>query len=217
MLVDDHPLFRRGLASLLASYDERFDVVCEASDVTEALKLAKSTPVELILLDNHLPGVRGVDAIMSFKELDPELKIVMMTVSDDENDLSRALKSGADGYLLKTSDSEQLADTLSRVMAGESVISPQMMNKLVDSMRYQNASASEQNSPEKLADRLSPREREIVQLIGKGYSNKLIARELNIADTTVKIHIQHIFKKLELSSRLQVALFASSAGLQTAG
>ena len=81
MLVDDHPLFRRGLASLLASYDERFDVVCEASDVTEALKLAKSTPVELILLDNHLPGVRGVDAIMLFKELDPELKIVMMTVS----------------------------------------------------------------------------------------------------------------------------------------
>lgn len=217
MLVDDHPLFRRGLASLLASYDERFDVVCEASDVTEALKLAKSTPVELILLDNHLPGVRGVDAIMSFKELDPELKIVMMTVSDDEDDLSQALKSGADGYLLKTSDSEQLADTLSRVIAGESVISPQMMNKLVDSMRYQNASASEQNSPEKLADRLSPREREIVQLIAKGYSNKLIARELNIAETTVKIHIQHIFKKLELSSRLQVALFASSAGLQTAG
>jgi two-component system nitrate/nitrite response regulator NarL len=115
MLVDDHPLFRRGLASLLASYDERFDVVCEASDVTEALKLAKSTPVELILLDNHLPGVRGVDAIMLFKELDPELKIVMMTVSDDEDDLSQALKSGADGYLLKTSDSEQLADTLSRV------------------------------------------------------------------------------------------------------
>jgi len=217
MLVDDHPLFRRGLASLLASYDERFDVVCEASDVTEALKLAKSTPVELILLDNHLPGVRGVDAIMLFKELDPELKIVMMTVSDDEDDLSQALKSGADGYLLKTSDSEQLADTLSRVIAGESVISPQMMNKLVDSMRNQNASPSEQNSPEKLADRLSPREREIVQLIAKGYSNKLIARELNIAETTVKIHIQHIFKKLELSSRLQVALFASSAGLQTAG
>ena len=217
MWVDDHPLFRRGLASLLASYDERFDVVCEASDVTEALKLAKSTPVELILLDNHLPGVRGVDAIMLFKELDPELKIVMMTVSDDEDDLSQALKSGADGYLLKTSDSEQLADTLSRVIAGESVISPQMMNKLVDSMRNQNASPSEQNSPEKLADRLSPREREIVQLIAKGYSNKLIARELNIAETTVKIHIQHIFKKLELSSRLQVALFASSAGLQTAG
>jgi two-component system nitrate/nitrite response regulator NarL len=91
------------------------------------------------------------------------------------------------------------------------------MNKLVDSMRNQNASPSEQNSPEKLADRLSPREREIVQLIAKGYSNKLIARELNIAETTVKIHIQHIFKKLELSSRLQVALFASSAGLQTAG
>jgi two-component system nitrate/nitrite response regulator NarL len=216
MLVDDHPLFRRGLVSLL-SYDERFDVVCEAGDVIEALQLAKSTSVDLILLDNHLPGVRGVDAIASFKELDPELKVVMMTVSDDEDDLAKALKSGAEGYLLKTADSEQLGDTLSRVMAGESVISPQMMNKLVASMRHQDAPTSEQNDPARLAERLSPREREIVQLIAKGHSNKLIARELDIAETTVKIHVQHVFKKLELSSRLQVALFASSSGLQTAG
>ena len=215
MVVDDHPLFRRGLVSLL-SYDQQFHVACEAGDVSEALQLAKSTPVELILLDNHLPGVRGVDAIASFKELDPEVKVVMLTVSDDEEDLAKALKSGADGYLLKTSDSEQLSDTLSRVMAGESVISPQMMSKLVASLRHQDAPPGDQNDPARLAERLSPREREIVQLIAKGLSNKLIARELDIAETTVKIHVQHIFKKLELSSRLQVALFASSAGLQTA-
>ncbi len=216
MVVDDHPLFRRGLVSLL-SYDQQFHVACEAGDVSEALQLAQSTPVELILLDNHLPGVRGVDAIASFKELDPEVKVVMLTVSDDEEDLAKALKSGADGYLLKTSDSEQLSETLSRVMAGESVISPQMMSKLVASLRHQDAPSGDQNDPARLAERLSPREREIVQLIAKGLSNKLIARELDIAETTVKIHVQHIFKKLELSSRLQVALFASSAGLQPAG
>ena len=216
MVVDDHPLFRRGLVSLL-SYDERFHVACEAGDVNEALQLAKSTPVALILLDNHLPGVRGVDAIASFKEIDPEVKVVMLTVSEDEDDLAKALKSGADGYLLKTADAEQLADTLWRVMAGESVISPQMMSKLVASMRHPNVPVSDPGGPANLADRLSPREREIVQLIAKGLSNKLIARELDIAETTVKIHVQHVFRKLELSSRLQVALFAASAGLQPTG
>ena len=215
MVVDDHPLFRRGLVSLL-SYDERFHVACEAGDVNEALQLAKSTPVELVLLDNHLPGVRGVDAIASFKEIDPELKVVMLTVSEDEEDLAKALKSGADGYLLKTADSDQLSETLHRVMAGESVISPQMMSKLVAALRHQDTPASEQSDPVSLASRLSPREREIVQLIAKGFSNKLIARELDIAETTVKIHVQHIFKKLELSSRLQVALFATTAGIQPA-
>lgn len=213
MVVDDHPLFRRGLVSLL-SFDDRFEVVCEAGDVSEALQLAKSTPVELILLDNHLPGVHGVDAIASFKEINPEFKVVMLTVSEDEDDLAKAIKSGADGYLLKTSDSELLSETLCRVMAGESVISPQIMHKLVAALRNQDAPS--QADPASLAERLSPREREIVQLIAKGLSNKLIARELDIAETTVKIHIQHVFKKLALNSRVQVALFATSAGLQPA-
>jgi two-component system nitrate/nitrite response regulator NarL len=210
MVVDDHPLFRRGLVSLL-SYDERFHVACEAGDVSEALQMARSMPLELILLDNHLPGVRGVDAIASFKEIDPDVKVVMLTVSEDEDDLAKALKSGADGYLLKTADSEQLADTLSRVIAGESVVSPQMMGKLVASMRQSNLRSVNTTGPANLAERLSPREREIVQLIAKGLSNKLIARELDIAETTVKIHVQNVFKKLELSSRVQVALFAVCA------
>ncbi len=213
--VDDHPLFRRGLVSLL-SYDERFAVTGEAGDVNEALQQVKATPVDLVLLDNHLPGVRGVDAIASFKEIDPELKVVMLTVSEDEDDLAKALKSGADGYLLKTADSEQLADTLSRVLAGESVISPQMISKLVGALRHQEVADTGQREQPGLVDRLSPRELEIVTLIAKGLSNKLIARELDIAETTVKIHVQHVFKKLELSSRVQVALFAAAAGLQPA-
>ena len=211
MVVDDHPLFRRGLVSLL-SYDERFHVVCEAGDVSEALRLVRSMSVELVLLDNHLPGARGVDSIASFKELEPTLKVVMLTVSEDEDDLAKALKSGADGYLLKTADSEQLSETLHRIMEGESVISPQMMNKLVATLRHQDRHSSEQSYRSK-TERLSPREHEIVLLIAKGLSNKLIARELDIAETTVKIHVQHVFKKLELSSRVQVALFAASGGL----
>lgn len=211
MVVDDHPLFRRGLVSLL-SYDERFHVVCEAGDVSEALRLVRSMSVELVLLDNHLPGARGVDSIASFKELEPTLKVVMLTVSEDEDDLAKALKSGADGYLLKTADSEQLSETLHRIMEGESVISPQMMNKLVATLRHQDRPSSEQSYRSK-TERLSPREHEIVLLIAKGLSNKLIARELDIAETTVKIHVQHVFKKLELSSRVQVALFAASGGL----
>jgi two-component system, NarL family, nitrate/nitrite response regulator NarL len=214
MVVDDHPLFRRGLVSLL-SYDERFHVVCEAGDVSEALRLVRSMSVELVLLDNHLPGVRGVDSIASFKELEPTLKVVMLTVSEDEDDLAKALKSGADGYLLKTADSEQLSETLHRIMEGESVISPQMMNKLVATLRHQDRPSSEQSYRSK-TERLSPREHEIVLLIAKGLSNKLIARELDIAETTVKIHVQHVFKKLELSSRVQVALFAASGGLPPA-
>ncbi|MEK0428814.1 MAG: Transcriptional regulatory protein DegU [Pseudomonadota bacterium] len=214
MVVDDHPLFRRGLVSLL-SYDQRFHVVCEAGDVSEALRLVRSMSVELVLLDNHLPGVRGVDAIASFKELDPTLKVVMLTVSEDEDDLAKALKSGADGYLLKTADSEQLSETLHRIMEGESVISPQMMNKLVATLRHQGRPSGEQSDRSK-TERLSPREHEIVLLIAKGLSNKLIARELDIAETTVKIHVQHVFKKLELSSRVQVALFAASGGLPPA-
>jgi len=214
MVVDDHPLFRRGLVSLL-SYDQRFHVVCEAGDVSEALRLVRSMSVELVLLDNHLPGVRGVDSIASFKELEPTLKVVMLTVSEDEDDLAKALKSGADGYLLKTADSEQLSETLHRIMEGESVISPQMMNKLVATLRHQDRPSSEQSYRSK-TERLSPREHEIVLLIAKGLSNKLIARELDIAETTVKIHVQHVFKKLELSSRVQVALFAASGGLPPA-
>jgi two-component system nitrate/nitrite response regulator NarL len=220
LVVDDHPLFRRGLIALL-SQDDRFEIVGEAGDVGEALRVLAKTQPDLLLLDNHLPGVKGVDAIASLKSDRPNLRILMLTVSEDEEDLSKALQSGADGYLLKTSESDQLCDALVKVHEGHSVISPSMLNKLVSTMRHPanpTADAVGVMSLSKVAaiqslDKLSPREKDIFLLIAKSLSNKQIARDLDIAETTVKIHIQHIFKKLDLTSRVQIAVFAATHGL----
>ncbi len=218
LLVDDHTLFRRGLKALL-SQDDRFEVCGEAGDAGEALRCLQHQQPDVILLDNHLPGVRGVDAIPALKEAAPATRILMLTVSENENDLSAALQAGADGYLLKTVESEQLADTILKVMDGESVISPEMMTKLVAVFRTRPASpttpaASAPLSPPPPAatasELLSPREREILRLIARGDSNKLIARALDIAETTVKIHVQHILRKLGLSSRVQAAVYATN-------
>lgn len=215
LVVDDHTLFRRGLIALL-SQDDRFEIAGEAGDVSEALRVLPLVRPDLVLLDNHLPGVKGVDAIPSFKESQPELRVMMLTVSEDEEDLSRALQAGADGYLLKTSESDQLCNAIVKVNDGQSMISPQMMGKLVAALRGQGAPARPVEPPPAsphALDKLSPREREILLLISKGQSNKQIARELDIAETTVKIHVQHIFKKLDLSSRVQVAVLATSLGI----
>lgn len=224
LLIDDHTLFRRGLRALLEQ-DERFAVSAEAGDVGEALRCLAQQRPDVILLDNHLPGVRGVDAIPALKEAAPAARVLMLTVSENENDLAAALQAGADGYLLKTVESDQLADTIVKVVEGESVISPEMLTKLVSVFRSRPAAApvgAPASAPMPLeppreaapsADLLSPREREILLLIARGDSNKLIARELDIAETTVKIHVQHILRKLGLSSRVQAAVYATSRGL----
>ncbi|MFM7005453.1 MAG: response regulator [Limnohabitans sp.] len=219
LVVDDHPLFRRGLISLL-SQDERFSVVGEAGDIGEALRiLSTAIPIpDVMLLDNHLPGVKGVDAIPSLKQSYENLRILMLTVSEDEDDLAKALQNGADGYLLKTSESDQLCSAIVMVNEGQSVVSPDMMNKLISALRQPSVQevkeiAQPVTNPLNILNSLSPREREIFLLIAKSLSNKQIARDLDIAETTVKIHIQHIFKKLELTSRVQIAVFAATHGL----
>ena len=219
MVVDDHTLFRRGLVALLTQ-DDRFAVLHEAADAGEALRCVQRDRPDLILLDNHLPGVRGVDAIAGFKEVAPEVKILMLTVSENEQDLSAALKAGADGYLLKTINAEDLSDSILKVLEGESVISPEMTTKLVAAFRTQPpaaekaaGSAPAPESPAEGLGILSARELETLALIARGASNKVIARELDIAETTVKIHVQHILRKLNLSSRVQAAVYAASHGI----
>jgi two-component system nitrate/nitrite response regulator NarL len=220
LLVDDHNLFRRGLRALLEQ-DDRFEVCAEAGDVGEAMRRLVQCRPDVILLDNHLPGVHGVDAIPSFKEAAPEARILMLTVSENETDLARALQAGADGYLLKTVESDQLCDAIVKVLEGESIISPEMMTKLVSVFRAKpvdRAGLTRPDPPEARSDsptlaNLSPREREILLLIARGDSNKLIARELDIAETTVKIHVQHILRKLGLSSRVQAAVYATTQGM----
>ncbi len=223
LVVDDHSLFRRGLTALL-SQDPRFEVSCEAGDVGEALRcLARQRP-DVILLDNHLPGVLGVDAIPALREAAPGTRVLMLTVSENEADLVAALKAGADGYLLKTVESHHLCEAIVKVMDGESVVSPEMTTKLVSALRSQPAANGNGNgngngnddgvaAPAATADAelasLSTRELEILHLIARGDSNKHIARQLDIAETTVKIHVQHILRKLHLTSRVQAAVFAA--------
>ncbi len=210
LVVDDHTLFRRGLIALLAG-DARFQVVAEAGDANEAHQCAATTQPDVILLDNHMPGVRGIDALAGFKAVAPAARVLMLTVSEDERDLAAGLRGGARGYLLKTMDSEMLVSAIQRTMAGESVVSPEMTSKLVSAFQAgQGAAAAPAPAPAIDADpihSLSPREREILSLIAKGASNKEVARDLSIAEATVKIHVQHILRKLNLSSRVQAAVY----------
>lgn len=227
LVVDDHNLFRRGLIALLAQ-DSRFSVAGEAADASEAQRSASRLQPDVILLDNHLPGVSGIDAIGGLKAAAPQARVVMLTVSENEEDLAAGLRAGADGYLLKTIDTEELANSIARIWDGDSVISPEMMGKLVGLLRASPGQAAaaavapaEAQAPAPARARvagndpihsLSPREGEILRLIAHGASNKLIARELDIAETTVKIHVQHILRKLELSNRVHAAVYATERG-----
>ena len=207
LVVDDHTLFRRGLVALLAS-DANLRVVGEAADAGEAVRRAAELQPDLILLDNHLPGATGIQSLPGLKEAAPQAKVVLLTVSEDEQDLQAALRGGAAGYLLKTIDGELLSQAIHRIMGGEPVISPEMTGKLVAA--FQQPSPT-QASGDPMAQ-LSAREQQVLQEISRGASNKEIARSLNIAETTVKIHVQHILRKLGLSSRVQAAVFASRTG-----
>ncbi|MGA0610944.1 response regulator [Caldimonas sp. KR1-144] len=211
MVVDDHTLFRRGLTALLVS-DGRFEVVAEAGDAAKAQQLAAQLRPQVMLLDNHLPGARGVDALPDLLRAAPGMRILMLTMSEDERDLADAMRAGASGYLLKTSDSDELGDAIERAARGQSSVSAAMTAKLAAAFQF-TAAASAQAEPAVPAhaiDSLSAREREILELIAAGRSNKEIARELAIAETTVKIHVQHILRKLQLSSRVQAAVVAAT-------
>ncbi len=215
LVVDDHTLFRRGLTALLAR-DPRLAVVGDAADAGEALRRAQELAPDLVLLDNHLPGVNGVDALPALLEAVPGVRVVMLTVSEDEQDLAAALRGGASGYLLKTIEGDALVAAILRAMRGEPVVAPEMTGKLVAAYRDAAGGASATPAAAPAAspiDQLSPREQEILRGIARGASNKEIGRSLGIAETTVKIHVQHVLRKLDVASRVQAAVIASAHGL----
>jgi two-component system nitrate/nitrite response regulator NarL len=227
LVVDDHTLFRRGLTALL-SRDPQLRVIADAADAGEALRRAQELQPDVVLLDNHLPGVRGVDALPALREAAPQARVLMLTVSEDEADLAAALRGGACGYLLKTMEGDALTAAIHRVMRGESVVADEMTGKLINAFRdaggagaANSAAGPEGNSPaaEEAAAAaaspltlLSPREQEILRSIARGASNKEIARELGIAETTVKIHVQHVLRKLGVSTRVHAAVMATERG-----
>ena len=214
LVVDDHTLFRRGLTALL-SREPGFEVVGDAADAGQAQRRAQELQPDLILLDNHLPGVRGIDALPALREAAPQTRVLMLTVSEDEQDLSAALQAGAAGYMLKTVEGEALTSAIQRVMRGDHVVATEMTSKLVSALKG-GAPASAPAAPTPAAallGSLSPRERDILRGIARGASNKEIGQDLGIAETTVKIHVQHVLRKLDVSTRVQAAVLATNAGV----
>lgn len=210
LLVDDHGLFRSGIKSLLKRSDE-FEVVGEAADGLEGAKRAKQLQPDVVLLDLHMPGVGGQDALKLILEDVPGTQVLMLTVSEDSEDLLATLHAGATGYLLKNIEAETLIDAIRMASRGEPVVSPLMMGKLLASRGGGRLAAPAPQGDAEL-DKLTPRERDILACVAKEQSNKQIARSLDVAESTVKIHVQSILKKLHLSSRVQAAVFAVERG-----
>lgn len=206
LIIDDHTLFRSGI-KLLLERQTGFEVVGEASDGLEGVKRAKQFKPDVVLLDLHMPVTNGLVTIPLLREEAPKAEIIMLTVSEGADDLLEALRAGARGYLLKNIETDFLLDSIRRVANGESVMSAQMAGKLAEAMRVPQKTATLSN-PEKL----TPREREIIVMLATGASNKEIARQLDLAESTVKIHVQGILRKLNLASRVQAAVYAIEHG-----
>jgi two-component system, NarL family, nitrate/nitrite response regulator NarL len=211
LLVDDHTLFRSGIRLLLQRHPE-FAVVGEAADGVEGIKRAQQLKPQVILLDLNMPGMSGVETLQLLLQDCPDSAVVMLTVSEDAHDLSVALKAGASGYLLKNIDADYLTRAIRRAAAGETVVAEAMTAKLVAQLH----GASDAPVASEI-DKLTPREKEILACLARGESNKLIARSLDLAESTVKIHVQNVLKKLKLSSRVQAAVFAVEHRLMGTG
>ena len=200
MLIDDHPLLRKGLKQLLALEDD-LEVIAEASSGAEAIPVATELDPDLIILDLNMQGMDGIATLKKLRDEGVTSRIVMLTVSDADEDVVNAISNGADGYLLKDSDPEILLEHIKRALSGKMVLSEAVTQVLATALRRPTVKApAELNS-------LTNREHEILSFIAKGLSNKLIARELNISDGTVKVHVKHLLKKLGLRSRVEAAVW----------
>jgi len=208
LLVDDHTLFRSGIRSLLQRNSE-FTVVGEASDGVEGIKRAKQLRPDVVLLDLNMPGMSGLETLQLLLQDCPNIAVILLTVSEEAEDLTAALQAGARGYLIKNIDADYLIRAIRRAAEGESVLAETMTTKLVAHLQ----GGAPKAEPPSDIDKLTPREKEILACLARGESNKIIARTLDVAESTVKIHVQNILKKLNLSSRVQAAVYAVGHGM----
>ncbi|WP_299767904.1 two-component system response regulator NarL [uncultured Pseudoteredinibacter sp.] len=199
MLVDDHPLLRKGLRQLL-EFEEDLAVIAEASNGKEAIALATDEEPDLIILDLNMQGMDGLETLRALREAGVSSRIVMLTVSDSDEDVVLAISYGADGYLLKDMPPEEILEKIREAAVGKMAISESLTQVLASAIRGNKSKTN-------LLAKLTSREHEILKLIAKGLSNKLIGRELDITDGTVKVHVKHILKKLELKSRVEAAVW----------
>ncbi|MCU0840848.1 MAG: response regulator [Thiobacillaceae bacterium] len=200
ILVDDHTLFRKGLAELLER-DGAMRVVAMTGNPGEVQPLLRQHNPDALLMDLNMPGIDGISLMQQLKGEGFGLPILILTVSEAEDDLARALRAGANGYLLKSMEPDEVVDAVQRAVKGETAVAPAMTAKLVNLLDAKNSATS-------LLDTLTQREREILTHLAKGESNKAIARQLDISYDTVKLHVRHILAKLNLSSRVEAAVFA---------
>jgi len=211
LLIDDHALFRSGVAQLIGA-DPDLKLVAQAGSGEEGLVLARDVDPDLILIDLNMKGMSGLDTLRALKAGKVRSCCVMLTVSDDEADVVEALKHGADGYLLKDLEPEDLCDRLKSAVRGNVVLAEGVANIIARSMRLADPTGSVPDSPAAVDDarmkELTDREREILGHIAAGLSNKQIARVLGISDGTVKVHIKNLLRKLGAHSRLEAALLA---------
>jgi two-component system, NarL family, nitrate/nitrite response regulator NarL len=201
IIVDDHPLFRRGLTQLLGTLP-RFNLLGEASCGKDGIELVKSMRPDLLLLDLNMKDMSGLDVLRELKSSDLDTRIVMITVSDQAEDLLAALRAGADGYLLKDMEPEQMLENLQSVADGRIIVSEALTHMLAVALRQQKRP----ENPEEAG--LTEQELRILERIANGKSNKLIGKELDIAEGTVKVHVKHILRKLNLRSRVEAAVWS---------
>lgn len=212
LLIDDHTLFRSGVKLLLQRQPD-FEVVDEASDGVEGVKRAKQHQPDVILLDLNMPGLSGLETLQLLVQDVPSAHVVILTVSEDAEELTTALRDGACGFLVKNIDAETLVAGIRKAAAGEPVIAESMTAKWIASLRAPAAALTPAAHASVDPDQLTPREHDIVRALARGASNKEIAREFDVAESTVKIHVQNVLKKLNLSSRVQIAVYAVERGL----
>ncbi|MDP2170836.1 MAG: two-component system response regulator NarL [Rhodocyclaceae bacterium] len=201
LVIDDHPLLRRGVCQLLALV-EGFTVVGEAASGREGIELAKQLDPDLILLDLNMKGINGLETLRTMRDMGVDARIIMLTVSNAPEDLLAAIRAGSDGYILKDNDPDNILKMICDAMQGQNVISPELASLLATALREESESESRNRAT------LTERESDILRCLAAGMSNKLIARELDIMESTVKVHVRNLFKKLKFRSRVEAAVWA---------
>ncbi len=209
LLVDDHTLFRAGLCDLLTR--RKIKVVAAVGSGSEGLIEAAKAELDIILLDMRMPEMDGISVLKKLKEAHPDLPVAMLTTSSDESDLVGALRNGAQGYLLKDMEPDDLVVALREIIAGKTVVAPDLAPVLASAVQGDNQKEEEKDDPFAV---LTPREFEILTLLAEGQSNKVIARNLGISDGTVKLHVKAILRKLNISSRITAAVMAVEHGVK---
>jgi len=204
LVVDDHPLFRKGVAQLLAM-EPSIEVVGEAGNGAQALALVEQHEPDLILLDLNLKAESGLDILAALKADDPSRRVVMLTVSDAAEDLIGAIRAGADGYLLKDMEPEQLLDRVRAALGGETVIGEALAARLAGALRQEAQDAASRVRRD--LSLLTEREQQVLRCLADGQSNKRIARTLSITEGTVKVHVKNLLKKLSFRSRVEAAVW----------